>query len=116
MDKNKIKILYKEIEKEPRIMEIEDKLEIMQELVDGLIEIIPYNDVLIVCNDEGKLLNMKPNILFDYDYIAGNCFFVGDDYKNAGFKSLTDEQIKAIKEMLKEKSFKNTSLDNEMEL
>ena len=116
MNKNKIKILYKEIEKEPKIMEIEDKLEIMQELVDGLIEIIPYNDVLIVCNDEGKLLNMKPNILFDYDYIAGNCFFVGDDYKHAGFKSLTDEQIKAIKEMLKEKSFKNTSLDNEMEL
>ena len=116
MNKNKIKILYKETEKEPKIMEIEDKLEIMQELVDGLIEIIPYNDVLIVCNDEGKLLNMKPNILFDYDYIAGNCFFVGDDYKNAGFKSLTDKQIEAIKEMLKEKSFKNTSLDNEMEL
>ena len=32
----------------------------------------------------------------DFDYIAGDCFFVGDDYDNGDFKSLTDEQINEV--------------------
>ena len=34
--------------------------------------------------------------MFDFDYIAGDCFFVGDDYDNGDFKSLTDEQINEV--------------------
>ncbi len=103
-----LKILYKESGELPKVMKIQNILEAKQVLVGGLIEVIPYNDALIICNEEAKSLNMKPNLIFDYDYIAGNCFAIGDDYKNAGFKSLTEEQIKEftidfIKRSLKEK-------------
>lgn len=119
MSKDKIRIVYKKVNKEPKTLEIEKDLETMQRLVGGLIEVVYYdndNEILLVCNDEGKLLNMKPNILFDYDYIAGDCFFVGDDYKNAGFKSLSDEQIEKIEEMLEKRSLINITFDEEMEI
>lgn len=113
----KLKVLYKKVGCEPEILEIKDELKVMQRLVDGLIEVVTYNDdVLIICNDEGKLLNMKPNIQFDYDYIAGDCFFVGDDFENAGFKDLTDNQIEEVRKMLEEKSITYDSLDEEKEI
>ena len=101
----KLKIVYKEVGKEPVVMEIDDTLEAKQKLVGGLIEVVPYEDVLIICNEEGKLLNMPPNLVFEYDYIAGNCFVIGDDYKNADFKSLTDEEILRYREDLRKRSF-----------
>lgn len=91
--KGKIRILRKQVGKEPTIEVIDNTLEAKQKLVDGLIEVVPLDDVLLVCNEEGKLENMLPNIAFDYDYIAGDCFFIGDDYENGDFKSLTREQI-----------------------
>lgn len=104
-ENKKIRILYKEIGKDPQIMFIDNTLEAKQKLVGGLIEVVPYDDVLIICNEEGKLLNMPPNLVFEYDYIAGNCFVIGDDYKNADFKSLTDEEILRYREDLKKRSF-----------
>ena len=104
-ENKKIRILYKEVGKEPQIMFIDNTLEAKQKLVGGLIEVVPYEDVLIICNEEGKLLNMPPNLVFEYDYIAGNCFVIGDDYKNADFKSLTDEEILKYREDLKKRSF-----------
>lgn len=104
-ENKKIRILYKEVGKEPQIMFIDNTLEVKQKLVGGLIEVVPYEDVLIICNEEGKLLNMPPNLVFEYDYIAGNCFVIGDDYKNADFKSLTDEEILKYREDLKKHSF-----------
>lgn len=102
----KLKILYKKVAETPEVMMIEDTLEEKQKLVGGLIEVVSYDeDIVLVCNEEGKILNMQPNLLFDYDYIAGNCFFVGDDFENSGFKSLTDEQIEKLKEIIKERDF-----------
>lgn len=97
-----LKVLYKEVGELPKVLKIENTLEAKQKLVDGLIEVIPYQDALIICNEEGKLLNMDANLIFDYDYIAGNCFIVGDDYQNGDFKSLTSEQIKIFtKDLIK---------------
>ena len=63
----------------------------------------------------GKLENLQPNLAFDYDYIAGDCFFVGDDYKHGDFKSLTDKQIEEVKQLCKEKEIisliKRTNFD-----
>lgn len=104
-ENKKIRILYKEVGNDPEVRFIENTLEAKQKLVGGLIEVVPYDDVLIICNEEGKILNMPPNLVFEYDYIAGNCFVIGDDYKNADFKSLTDEDILKYREDLKKRSF-----------
>lgn len=101
----KLKVVFKAVGEDPKIMEIEDTLEAKQELVGGLIEVVPYkNDLLLICNEEGKITNLKPNLNFDYDYIVGDCFVVGDDYENGGFKSLTPDEIKTVIEDLKERT------------
>jgi len=101
-----LKIVLKKVGENPEIMNIENTLEKKQELVGGLIEVVPVlENVLLICNEEGKLNNLLPNLIFPYDYIAGDCFFVGDDYKNGDFKSLTNEQITEIKELCKKREY-----------
>lgn len=43
---------------------------------------------------------MPANLLFDNDYIAGNCFVVGDDFQNEGFKSPTVDEIRTARKDL----------------
>ena len=102
----KIKVLYKKVGEDSKVIEIENTLEAKQTLVGGLIEVINYDDALLVCNEEGKLLNMPPNLIFDCDYIAGDCFVIGDDYEKGDFKSLTDKEIEKYKSDLDSRGFK----------
>ena len=97
-NKEDLRIVLKKVGKIPKIMNIENTLEAKQELVGGLIEVISglSNKILLICNEEGKVNNLLPNLMFDFDYIAGDCFFVGDDYENGDFKSLTDDQINEV--------------------
>lgn len=104
--KRKLRILMKRVNQEPEEMEIEDTLEAKQALVDGLIEVVYVSDgLLLICNEEGKLDGLLPNLVFEFDYIAGDCFFIGDDYENSDFKSLTDEQIEEVKELCEKHKF-----------
>lgn len=97
MKKEKLKILLKKVGREPQIKFIDNTLKAKQKLVGGLIEVLDFeDDTLIICNEEGKVLNLPPNTIFDMDYIAGDYFVVGNDFRNADFKSLTDKQIKNV--------------------
>ena len=92
-----LRIVLKKVGRNPEIMNIENTLDAKQKLVGGLIEVVGLTeDILLVCNEEGKLDNLLPNLMFDFDYIAGDCFFIGDDCENGNFKSLTDEQINEV--------------------
>lgn len=94
-----MKIIVKKVGSNPELREI-DKLELsdMQALVGGLIQPIYLNDNIICwCNDEGKLLNMAPNIvLVDKssfticDIVHGDIFFTNSI---EGKESLSDSQI-----------------------
>lgn len=106
MDK-KIRVLFKAVGKESKELMMKDTLRSKQEKVGGYIEVIPYiNQMLIICDEEGKLKNKLPNIIGDYGYIAGEFIIVGDDYDNAGFRSLTDAEIKIAKEDIGKRSVK----------
>ena len=106
--KNKIKVLYKRVGREPEVIEIENTLQAMQSLVGGFIEVIPYDYYELVCNEEGKIMGLYPNVGFDYDVINGNFFIANDDYETGDFASLTDKNIEKIKEDLKARSFHYT--------
>lgn len=110
---NEYRILYKKVGKEPVVTTVADTLEAKQKLVGGLIEIVSLDEnTLLVCNEEGKVLNMSPNLLFDYDYIAGDCFLIGDDYNNNGeYRSLTDDEIIKYTVELNKRSFKYIEKD-----
>ena len=73
----------------PKEIEIEDTLENLQGLVEGNIECVYLqndSDVVLVCNDEGKINNMPLNRDIGYDIIAGPFLIFGDDYENGEFK------------------------------
>ncbi len=80
----------------PKEIEIDNTLEAKQELVGGWIECayLPNDDsVVLICNEEGKINNMELNRDIGHDIIAGPFLIVGDDYDNADFKSLSEDQV-----------------------
>lgn len=101
-----MRVLVIEPERRPEVREINDSLEAMQELVGGLIQpIYPFDDsVALVCNDEGKLMDLPANRgLRDkngqiYDIVFGTFFLCGVPADCDHFTSLTPEQIKRYEE------------------
>lgn len=90
-----MKIVVKRPAEKPEVQEIENELHAMQEIVGGYIECVNIIDnILCVCNEEGKLMRLPPNFVFNGDMIVGDVFFcaAGDE----DFESLTDEQIEFI--------------------
>lgn len=93
-----MRVIVKEPNKALEIREIKDAIEVYHEIVDGFIETVTMNSkLLFICNEEGKLLNLKPNFLYNYDMIVGTVVFVG--YQGENFISLTDEQIEYVKSL-----------------
>ena len=88
-----MKILIVEPNKEPYESLLENKLEAMQKIVGGNIEVVNLDqNTALVCNEEGKLDGLEGNRRVDHDVIAGTFFIVGDNNEGE-FISLTDEQI-----------------------
>ena len=61
--KDTVSVLLIQPEKYPKLIEIKDSLEAMQELVGGDIEeYMPFEDeVAIICNEEGKIIGLPLN-------------------------------------------------------
>ncbi len=105
-----INILIVEPGKLPRDTTIDGSLKSMQDVVGGYIQAIyPFDkeDAALICNDEGKLLNLPPNRpLRDdtgkvYDIVCGTFFLVG--VRGDNFCSLTKEQCNLYKEKFSHK-------------
>ena len=103
----KIRVLLVEPLEEPRVVEIERRLDCLQETVGGLMQAIyPYSDpVAIVCDDEAKLKGSVPNrALVDdkgnpYDIICGSFFLCGIGMDD--FISISDEQAEKYTEVFR---------------
>lgn len=96
-----MRVLVVEPERRPEVREIDGSLKTMQGIVGGLIQtIFPFDEpVALVCNDEGKLLNLPANRgLRDkngqmYDIVCGTFFLCNAPADSDHFASLTSEQI-----------------------
>ena len=99
-----MRVLVVEPEHKPEVRDIDDSLKAMQKIVGGLIQPIYLDDsfddpVALVCNDEGKLMNLTANRgLRDkngqiYDIVFGTFFLCGAHADSDSFASLTSEQI-----------------------
>lgn len=100
MIENKLRCLLVEPYRLPEVIEINNTLEDKQKIVGGYIECayLPNDEeVVIICNEEGKINGLQLNRDIGHDIIAGPFLIVGDDYENGNFKSLTDEQIMKYK-------------------
>ena len=79
-----MRVLVVEPEHRPEVKEIEDSLRTMQNIVGGYIQTVHLDDsVVLVCNEEGKFMNLPPNRgLRDkngqmYDIVFGTFFLCG---------------------------------------
>ena len=94
-------IVVEPLEK-PTAKDISSDLESMQKIVGGSIQAIyPFDEpVALICNEEGKLLNLPLNrALRDkagevYDIISGTFFLCAAPTDSDHFAGLTDQQVK----------------------
>lgn len=97
-----MRVVIKEPNKKAEIREINNRLEDFQSIVGGYIEVypirtdLPLEDILIILNEEGKLMDLEPNMIVGNELIVGNMIFVSED--NGDFKSLSDDQLFFLKQ------------------
>ena len=85
----------------PRRLELNHSLGEMQKVVGGLIQILyPFDEpVALVCNEEGKLLDLPLNRAKKkkkgqiYDIVSGTFFLCGAPADSDTLTSLTEEQL-----------------------
>ena len=101
-----MQVLVIEPERRPKVRDIDGSLKSMQEIVGGLIQPIYLDDsVALICNDEGKLMNLPANRgLRDkdrqiYDIVFGTFFLCGAPADSDHFTSLTPEQIEQYQKL-----------------
>ena len=101
-----MRVIIVEPKKKPMVQDIGSDLESMQKIVGGSIEAVyPFADpVALICNEEGKLLNLPLNrALRDdegnvYDIISGTFFLCAAPPDSEHFETLTDQQVKTYME------------------
>ena len=94
-----IRVLYKRAGKTMEIREIPNTLEACQELVGGYIETVPLlPDVLLVCNEEGRIRGKKINPFIDRVFY-GDWFICGT--RGVEFVSVPRAYIKIVRKFYK---------------
>lgn len=96
-----MQVVIVEPQKKPEVREIGNSLEAMQQVVGGFIEALyPFDEpVALICNEEGKLMDLPPNrALRDdtgevYDIISGTFFLCSTPPDSEHFESLTGQQV-----------------------
>ncbi len=76
-----MKIIFKEPDKPARTMVIPNELYILQQLVDGYIEVVTLNNGLVaIVNEDGKLWGLKESgLYYKDDPLVGNVILCGED-------------------------------------
>ena len=101
-----MQVVIVEPKKKPVVQDIDSDLKSMQKIVGGSIQaIFPFDEpVALICNEEGKLLNLPLNrALRDdegnvYDIISGTLFVCAAPPDSDRFAGLTDQQVKTYME------------------
>ena len=101
-----MQVVVIEPKKKPTAQDIGSDLESMQKIVGGSIQAVyPFDEpVALICNEEGKLLNLPLNrALRDdggnvYDILSGTFFLCAAPPDSDRFAGLTDQQVKTFME------------------
>lgn len=95
-----MRVLKKEPGKEFVVTEINNELSALQEAVGGYIEVFPVSEeVLIICNEEGKLNGLPFNVKLCNEIFVGTILIVGQDGEE--FADVPEDLIKGLQEVEK---------------
>lgn len=113
MDNKKIIVIYKEVGEVPVFKKVTNSKETFELLIGGEMDILPYENIFIICRKDREKL--KPNISVNTNYdkanfsIRGTVLIVNKD--NEEFKSLSKEQAIKYAKFLVMESFKYEHFD-----
>ena len=101
-----MQVVVVEPKKKPMVQDVGSDLKSMQKIVGGSIQAIyPFDEpVVLICNEEGKLLNLPLNRALRndegevYDIISGTFFVCAAPPNSDHFAGLTDQQVKMYME------------------
>ena len=104
MKEREIKVLKVSPRKAPEVVTLINELEELQKAVSieagyvGLIEIIAIDDdICLLCNEEGKLINLPPNRRVGHDVVCGTFYILGADSEEGELTSLSDKDVEKYK-------------------
>ncbi len=91
-----MKAVYKKVGEAPQVVDIENTLEALQKAVGGYIEVIGVEgDILMICDEEGKLKGKAANFTVRNDVIVGDVLFVQNGY-DGDFTDINEANVKSI--------------------
>lgn len=103
----KIVVLYKKTNTAPVIKIVANMLEIKKMIIQGDLDMVRYENCIIVCNAQNRIKNAIPNIVLDFKHIAGDFFLIGYNPKIKDFRSLSKDEVLFYKKALDRKSFQH---------
>ncbi len=92
-NKDQLRVLYKRVGKTPEIKIINDLSKLKKMIIKNNFEIIPYEDMFIICNNKQQSKYMPINVIFPFYHISGSLILVRIDKTKREFKSLSQEDI-----------------------
>lgn len=97
---NKLKIVVKEPFLKPIITEIGNGMKEQRKIVGGWLEFVRFGSLQIVLNEDGKRLNLTPNVDLGEQGIAVGTVFVTKFDADGNDIGLTEEEVQmAMKEL-----------------
>lgn len=95
MEKQNMKVLIIEDNKNPIIKVIPNRLDTLRKIVgNNHIEVVKYKDILLVFDEDAYKKLLPVNREIDGLNIRGIFVITGNDKKNLDFKDLTEDQIR----------------------
>lgn len=91
--KDSIRVLYKQTGKNPRVRIIPNVQILKRAIINNECNIIPYQNVFLICNNQAYMKTTPINVVFDFFHISGDLIVVQIDKKTREFKSLSQEDI-----------------------
>ena len=92
-----MQVVVKRVGEVGKVQEIENELEVLQNIVGGYINIFPLasTGMLIICNEEGLLQGLEPNIEIGGIVIVGDIVIARQGEED--FESLNEAEIRALR-------------------
>lgn len=107
-----IRILYKKTGQPPKVKIIYNVFRLKQAIIKKHLDIIPYEKLYIICNNQKSILKVNPNIILTFSSIYGDIILIDIDKKEREFKGLSQENILWYSQDLINKSSNNSTFDS----
>ncbi len=102
-----IRVIYKKTNKIPEIKIINNISKLKNDIIKNNLDIIPYENVFIICFNQKLIINTYPNIILPLKSVYGDFIMVGIDKKQRKFRGLSQQEIMRYSEDLINMSARN---------